>query len=395
MAHSIRLDSTSQHGTPTKNGKKTMDAGALKDHIDRKGNYANQENIDPTKTGENYSLDDWDNDLGYYERAEELRKTAGINEKRDFRQGVSFSASFVITASKEDMDTLTAAEQREYFETAKEWLDDYFGSDTLLYADVHMDEKTPHLHIGYLPINEDTRNLRWDSKIKRGTMSQKFQKDLPQALTDAGFDFDMPKDKTVTEAQHVDPKTYAKIESAYKNHIKDDVKNDIQDDFVPKYKAQVEKVVMDEVIAANDKAIADMKANEASALLAKTQLDALKRKKDALEADKKAAEAEATEARTKAQEASDELTELNKGIADVNNVIKARDTLRDVLVDTGVNDKVATALASGRLLPTKSGGTIDARGMLRHKVGEMSLAERTEFANNQRTKAKQDKEMEL
>jgi len=293
------------------------------------------------------------------------------------------------------MDTLTADEQREYFETAKEWLDDYFGSDTLLYADVHMDEKTPHLHIGYLPINEDTRNLRWDSKIKRGTMSQKFQKDLPQALTDAGFDFDMPKDKTVTEAQHVDPKTYAKIESAYKNHIKDDVKNDIQDDFVPKYKAQVEKVVMDEVIAANDKAIADMKANEASALLAKTQLDALKRKKDALEADKKAAEAEATEARIKAQKASDELTELNEGIADVNNVIKARDTLRDVLVDTGVNDKVATALASGRLLPTKSGGTIDARGMLRHKVGEMSLAERTEFANNQRTKAKQDKEMEL
>lgn len=391
MAHAIRIDSTSAHGTETKNGKATMSAEALKAHIDRTGNYANQENIDPTKTKDNYSLDDWDDSIGYYDRAEQLRETAGINKKRDFRKDVSFCASFVVTASQEDMETLTAQEQREYFETAKAWLDDYFGEDMLLYADVHMDEQTPHLHIGYVPINEDTRNLRWDSKIKRGSMSQHFQQELPQALTDAGFAFAMPKDKDLTEAQHVSTKAYRKIADNYKDEIKDKVTQEIEDDYVPKYKAKREKQVTNAIAREKSSQLDELQQNEAK--LKKTNEDILRlarakrvadKAKKLAESEKKKSDKEAKEAAENAERASQELTERLQDISDVDELMKAKNTLQDVLEDAGVEWKTAEELAGGKTFKEKgTGKPLNASKMLRHKVRKMSREQHSEFENRQ------------
>lgn len=43
------------------------------------------------------------------------------------------------------------------FEYAKEFLEQEYGKDNLLYATVHMDEKTPHMHYGVVPITDDGR----------------------------------------------------------------------------------------------------------------------------------------------------------------------------------------------------------------------------------------------
>lgn len=391
MAHAIRLDSTSAHGTETKNGKATMSAEALKAHIDRTGNYANQENIDPTKTKDNYSLDEWDEDTSYYDRAERLRETAGINKKRDFRKGVSFCASFVVTASQEEMATLTSEQQRKYFETAKEWLDNYFGSDMLLYADVHMDESTPHLHIGYVPINEDTRNLRWDSKIKRGSMSQHFQQELPQALTDAGFDFAMPKDKDLTEAEHVSPKAYRKIEDKYKGEIKDELTKELEADYIPKYRVKRQTEVTRVIAQENRSKVDEIRQNESKVQKLNEDILRLARaKRDAedaktlAESEKEKSDKEAKEASESAEKASQTLTERLKDISDVDELTKAKNTLQEVLEDAGIEWKVAEELASGKTF--KEAGTgkpLTASKVLRHKIRKMSREQHSEFENRQ------------
>lgn len=402
MAYAITLNSTTEHGEKTRKGKKTMDAESLKAHIDRKGNYANQENVDQSRTGENYSLDDWDDNLGYYERAQQLRKIAGINKNRNFKKGKSFCASFVVTASQEDMDTLTADEQRAYFTTAKEWLDDYFGSDMLLYADVHMDETTPHMHIGYVPINEDTRSLRWDSKIQKTSMSQHFQQELPKALKDAGFDFEMPKDQELTEAKHVTPKAYRKIAKAYKDAIKDELTDELETDYVPKYKAKREKDVDKAIgrkqakqldnIKANDKRLETLNADLLRLARAKTKAEA---EKKLAEEKKKLADEEAKEAKKNAERASQELSEALADVVDINELKKSKYTVQDILEDAGVDWKIAEELSNGKVLKSKAGKPLNASKLMRKKAIGMTFEEKKEFRTRQTQQIKkQDDELE-
>ncbi|WP_235062509.1 plasmid recombination protein, partial [Staphylococcus epidermidis] len=46
---------------------------------------------------------------------------------------------------------------KQFFEHAKEFLEQEYGKDNLLYATVHTDEKTPHMHYGVVPITDDGR----------------------------------------------------------------------------------------------------------------------------------------------------------------------------------------------------------------------------------------------
>lgn len=417
MAYVIQLKSTSAFGAKTKNGKATMSAEALKAHVDRVGNYANQANIDPSRTADNYSLDDWDDDLDYHERAERLRETAGINKKRDFRKDASFIASFVISASPEEMSTLTPDQQKAYFETAKDFLDDYFGDDMLLYADVHNDEETPHMHIGYVPINDDTRNLRWDAKIKRGTMSQVFQKDLPNALKDAGFDFEMPKERAVKdiEEHRVDTKSFRKIIEMTEEETKAAAREKIDNEYVPEYKAKREKEVEQEIsdnFAENKAKIAQQQQQqaelateieqmtqrkqeayndrekaldeEAKAMLAKTDAElAQKQAEDA----QRLAEAQTAEIQAKGEELSERLKTLNKKVVRAEKVEAASKTLRDVLVDAGVDKKVAGKLAIGSPIRSKASPNrteeVDARNVLRGYIAKMSDEEKVKFQKKQ------------
>ena len=49
------------------------------------------------------------------------------------------------------------SEIRAYFQTALEFIEKYQDSETILSAVVHMDEKTPHMHLSFIPITQDGR----------------------------------------------------------------------------------------------------------------------------------------------------------------------------------------------------------------------------------------------
>lgn len=61
----------------------------------------------------------------------------------------------LITASPEFMARLPAEEQREYFMRAVRFIQEEVGEDNVFAATVHMDEKTPHMHICFTPITPD------------------------------------------------------------------------------------------------------------------------------------------------------------------------------------------------------------------------------------------------
>lgn len=63
----------------------------------------------------------------------------------------------LITATPEFFKGKKKSEIRAYFQTALEFIEKYQDAKTILSAVVHMDEKTPHMHLSFVPITQDGR----------------------------------------------------------------------------------------------------------------------------------------------------------------------------------------------------------------------------------------------
>ncbi len=63
----------------------------------------------------------------------------------------------LVTASPEFMNILPPEEQWEYFRCAFDFMAEKIGKDNIISAVVHMDEKTPHMHLSFCPITQDKR----------------------------------------------------------------------------------------------------------------------------------------------------------------------------------------------------------------------------------------------
>lgn len=63
----------------------------------------------------------------------------------------------LITASPEFFEAITQEEHRKFFERAVQFIKDEIGWQNIISAAVHMDEKTPHMHISFVPITKDKR----------------------------------------------------------------------------------------------------------------------------------------------------------------------------------------------------------------------------------------------
>ena len=63
----------------------------------------------------------------------------------------------LITASPEFMHGLSPPQQREYFQIALNFISSKIGQQNIIAATVHMDEKTPHMHLSFCPITKDNR----------------------------------------------------------------------------------------------------------------------------------------------------------------------------------------------------------------------------------------------
>ena len=232
MAFVAHVTKASRKGGTTRQGNKIISLGDLYRHNERVGAYGNAENIDKSKTQHNYSLDDFDKSVDYETRLDEVKKHYGITAKE---RSVAV-ASMVISGSPEEMGSMSEAEQKQYFADVRDKLSEHFGADTLVYAEVHNDEKTPHMHIGYVPIyqNEAGKNaIRWGdikkdretgAKVYRGPIHRDFlkylQNDLPAELIEKGYKIEIGGK---TSTKHLDTSEWREIQKE-RDHLKESYK---------------------------------------------------------------------------------------------------------------------------------------------------------------------------
>ena len=117
----------------------------------KKEKYASNPDIDNSRRNLNYHLIE---PVGKY-RAESNRliEEYGCRTRKDSVRVVEV----LITATPEFFKGKKKSEIRAYFQTALEFIKKYQDSETILSAVVHMDEKTPHMHLSFVPLTEDGR----------------------------------------------------------------------------------------------------------------------------------------------------------------------------------------------------------------------------------------------
>ena len=131
---------------------KGPEIGQIEAHNERtKETYASNPDIDPARKHLNYNL--LPPPPKYRAEAERQIREAGCRTRKDSVRLVET----LITASPEFFQGKSQQEIRAYFERALEFMKSKQKPDTIISAVVHMDEKTPHMHLCFVPLTEDGR----------------------------------------------------------------------------------------------------------------------------------------------------------------------------------------------------------------------------------------------
>lgn len=113
-----------------------------------------------------------------------------INENKSTTRAVRKDAvlinEWIITSDRKFFEDLSDEDTKEFFISAKEYFAENFGEENIRYATVHLDETTPHMHLGIVPFDKD-KKLSAKRVFNREAL-RNVQEDLPKHLQEKGFD---------------------------------------------------------------------------------------------------------------------------------------------------------------------------------------------------------------
>lgn len=131
---------------------KGPEIGRIEAHNERtKERYASNPDIDTSRSKYNFHLIEPHGK--YRAEAEKQIAAAGCRTRKDSVRVVEV----LFTASHEFFTGKKKSEIQEYFEEALRFMEKYQSKETIISAVVHVDEKTPHMHLSFVPLTEDGR----------------------------------------------------------------------------------------------------------------------------------------------------------------------------------------------------------------------------------------------
>ena len=156
-------------------------------HNQREKESQTNADIDASRSHLNYDFVNRSN-IDYNEKINK-RIQEGVTTGKAIRKDAVKLASFMVTSDKEFFDRLPEREEKRFFESAYEFFCEKYGEKNIAYAMVHKDEKTPHMHVGFVPITEDGRLSAKDFFGKKQQLV-KLQDEFHEHMQEAGFDLE-------------------------------------------------------------------------------------------------------------------------------------------------------------------------------------------------------------
>ena len=131
---------------------KGPEISGIEAHNERtKEKYASNPDVDPTRTHLNFHL--IKPERRYRAECEKQIAEAGCRTRSDSVRVVEA----LITATPEFFKGKKRAEIKEFFNEALDFIKQNQSPETIISAVVHLDEKSPHMHLCFVPLTEDKR----------------------------------------------------------------------------------------------------------------------------------------------------------------------------------------------------------------------------------------------
>ena len=248
-------------------------------HNERKKEvYKSNPDINHTAKEDNYYLVIPKNT--YRREVQRMIKSAGCK----VRSNSTVMVETLITASPEFMKRLDSMEQVAFFERAFEFVESKIGRDNIISAVVHMDEKTPHMHLSFCPIVDSKKGKSLSAKAILGNQAtlSKWQTDYHNHMSERWPELQRGISSQETRRKHIPvylfksadrlDKQYTEVVKALENlnpvnaKSKRDKALTVLGNWMPeaiKFTARIKEVDSYIKFLENEKAETEMRINEA------------------------------------------------------------------------------------------------------------------------------------
>ena len=221
---------------------KGPEIGHIESHNERtKEKYASNPEVDTSRSYLNFHL--VSPERKYRAEAEKQIAEAGCRTRSDSVRVVEA----LVTASPEFFKGKKKAEVKAYFTEALNFIEKYQAKDTIISAVVHMDEKTPHMHLCFVPLTADKRLSAKEiigNKKKLTWWQDEFWKHMAEKYPD----LERGESASETGRTHIPPRLFK--EAVHLNRMKDQIMAILNDSnpFNKKSKAEELETLLDKYI---------------------------------------------------------------------------------------------------------------------------------------------------
>ena len=221
---------------------KGPEIGHIESHNERtKEKYASNPDVDTSRSHLNFHL--VTPQRKYRAEAEKQIAEAGCRTRSDSVRVVEA----LVTASPEFFKGKKKSEVKAYFQEALAFIEKYQAKDTIISAVVHMDEKTPHMHLCFVPLTEDKRLSAKEIVGNKKKLTQ-WQDRFWEHMVKKYPDLERGESASETGRDHIPPRLFK--EAVHLNRMKDQIMAILNDSnpFNKKSKAEELETLLDKYV---------------------------------------------------------------------------------------------------------------------------------------------------
>ena len=152
-------------------------------------NHSNPD-IDTELSNQNYDL--INRDGKYKDVVKDIIDSQKISDRATRKDAVLVS-EWIITSDQAFFQAMQPEERDRFFKEATDWFKERYGEQNMVYAHVHLDETTPHMHLGVVPMRDG--KLQAKNVFNREEL-RTIQEALPNHLKEKGFKIDRGSEKS-------------------------------------------------------------------------------------------------------------------------------------------------------------------------------------------------------
>ena len=225
---------------------KGPEIGHIESHNERtKEKYASNPDVDTARSHLNFHL--VTPQRKYRAEAEKQIAETGCRTRSDSVRVVEA----LVTASPEFFKGKKKSEVRAYFQEALGFIWEHQDPKTIISAVVHMDEKTPHMHLSFVPLTEDGRLCAKEIVGNKKKLTQ-WQDRFWEHMVKKYPDLERGESASETGRDHIPPRVFK--EAVHLNRMKEQILKLMTDTNLLNKKSKMEELeaLLDKYVPATE-----------------------------------------------------------------------------------------------------------------------------------------------